>query len=242
MSNKIFIPFLVLLAAGFFGWMVYDSVLSGRDIRAQQSSGSLLLDTATGKSAMVQYIFNFPEPVYSHELTTQQIEAMSQRMGGDEPYRVYGITVADYKLDALYEFNWSKKWFKPEYDMWVENLRVEFSYNTVNVYVTSNYAVESCEYQVALEHENRHVAIHRRVYGEYQQVLKDTVGHSTAIPLAGRPITVPSVERGKEIISKIISNVTDPVFEKYKQALTEEQAAIDTKASYEGLKERCRNW
>jgi hypothetical protein len=242
MSNKLFIPFLVVLGAGFFGWMLYDSRQSSQEIRTRQSSGGMLLDAASGTDALIQYLFHFPEPVYSHELDTRQIEAMSHRTGEDEPYRVYGITEAQYKLDAVYEFNWSKRWFKEEYAMWVENLQVEFSYNTLNVYVTNNYAEGSCEYQESLAHENQHVAIHRRVYGEYQQVLKDVVGRSTAIPLKGRPITVPTVQRGKEVIGKIINGVTDPVFERFKQALTEQQAVIDSKASYTELRERCHHW
>jgi hypothetical protein len=175
-------------------------------------------------------------------LTTPQIESLSQSGGEGEHYHVYGLTQAGYSTGTLYEFNWSKKWFKPEYKMWVENLRVEFTYNTLNVYVTSAYPEGSCEYQATLDHENQHVAVHRQMYQQYQKVFEEKVGQNRDIPLESRPLLVSSLEEGKARIGQIISAALDPLFEQFKGDLETEQAKLDTSESYAELRSRCQHW
>ncbi|HEY5037656.1 MAG TPA: hypothetical protein VIJ93_01135 [bacterium] len=244
MGNKQFALIIFLTLAAFFGWMAYDSQQTSREVRTQQASGDVLLGVSPEAMAPIQYLFHLPEPVYSHALNTQQIEQLGSATGTGEGehYHVYGITVADYKMDALYQFNWSKKWFKEEYGMWIENLQVDFSYNTLNVYVTSNYPEDSCEYRETLAHENQHVEIHRRIYIEYQKTLRNVLTHSTGIPMADHPLAFSSKEEGKERIGKIIADVVDPVFDQFKQGMADEQAKIDTPENYAELRSRCQHW
>ena len=243
MSNKQFALFIVLFLSAFLGWIYYDSQKDAEAIRNQQVSRDLISGGNGGPGAAVQYIFRFPNPVYSHALNTQQIETLSQSGGGGgEQFHIYGLTQADYKLRTLYEVAGSKKWFKQEYSIWVENLQVEFIYNTVNVYVTRQYPEGSCEYQATLDHENQHVEIHRQVYLQYQKVLREALAAVKDIPLAAHPIMAGSWKEGKERISKIISESTDPVFDGFKTALEAEQAKIDNQESYAELHARCRNW
>ncbi len=243
MDNKLFSLLIALILFPFFGWMYEDWK---NDSAAGQKNGAyrdLLVDGNDREdSAEIQYIFHFPDPVYSHSLTTSQIEALSQSGGESEHYHVYGLTQASYSTDTLYEVNWSKKWFKPEYTMWVENLRVEFTYNALNVYVTNTYPEGSCEYQATLDHENQHVAIHRQMYEQYQKIIKEKMERSQDIPFPTHPIVASSVEKGKARIAQIISAVLDPFFEKFKEDLRTAQGKLDTPESYAELKEQCGNW
>ena len=241
MSNKHFFGFIVLVLAVLFGWMVYDMRNDSNSVGKEGGSRDFLIGT-DGSTAQIQYLFHFMDPVYSHSLDTGQIEVLSRKEGEAEHYHVYGLTQASYKMDALYEFNWSKAWFKDEYSMWVENLRVDFSYNTMNVYVTSNYAEGACEYGQTLDHENQHVQIHRQVYFQYQKILQQVLGDSKEIPLPSRPILVHSKEEGKEKVGKIISGVIDPVFDRFRDALAAEQAKIDTPDNYAALRSKCDHW
>lgn len=242
MNNRLFALLIVLLLLPFFGWMYYDWKSDSQSIEKEGTPRDALVDSGGGGSAGVQFIFHFPDPVYSHNLNTAQIEQLSESSAEAEHYHVYGLTQAGYSSGTLYEVNWSKKWFKSEYKMWVENLRVEFTYDTLNVYVTNAYPEGSCEYQVTLDHENQHVAVHRRVYEQYQKVFQEALGQAQGIPLVSSPIVVESIPEGKKRISEIVSGVLDPPFDQFKDAVQTEQAKLDTPENYNALKEQCQHW
>ena len=241
MNNKLFVLLLVVISLPFFGWMLYDSREAFEDIQKGAGRHDVLL-SSDGAMAQVQYLFNFAQPVYVHSLNTRQIEVLSQSSGTGEHYHVYGLTQAEYGNGTHYTVDWSKTWFKEEYKLWVEDLRVDFSYNTVNVYVTSDYPEDSCEYQATLEHENQHVEIHKKIYEQYQKIMREAVSQSTTLPLSSRPILVTSIEDGKRQAGEMISQVLDPIFGRFKEDLSTEQAKIDTPESYEGLRQKCRHW
>jgi len=241
MGNKQFITLIAIFFACFFGWLYYDSQQDAQSVRAQKVTRDLL-SGGSGSGATVEYIYHFPDTVYSHLLTTQQIEDLDRARGSSEDNHIYGLTVADFKANALYRCNGSKKWFKDEYAMWVENLQVEFAYNTITVYVTSAYPDGSCEYEQTMAHEKQHVQIHREVYHRYQKIIQDAMAAAPEIPTQDRPITVTTWDEGKERLSKIISGVVDPVFDKFGQVLSEEQSKIDTQESYNELRSRCQHW
>ncbi len=243
MGNKQFILFIIFLLGSFFGWLYYDYQKDTSAIRGQNVTRDMITGGAGESGPTVQYLFGFPEPVLSHELNTQQIESLESGTGAsDGRYHIYGLTVADFKTEALYEFSGSKKWFKDEFKMWVENLRVDFSYNSIKVYVNSGYEVGSCPYEKTLGHEKQHVEIHRDVYTQYQKILRDTLTRSTVIPTPAHPLVTASWAEGKERIGKIISGVIDPVFDQFRQALADEQAKIDTPESYSELRGSCSDW
>lgn len=242
MNNKLFAFLIILILLPFFGWMVEDWQSNSDAIQKNGRHRDMFMDEKDGSAAEIEYVFRFPDPVYSHALTTGQIESLTQSGGGAEPYHVYGLTQAAYSTDSLYEVNWSKKWFRSDYTMWVENLRVEFTYNTLNVFVTRSYPEGSCEYQATLDHENQHVAIHRQMFEQYQEVFREEVGQAKDIPLVSRPITAASVEEGKARMGQMISRVLDRPFEQFKEALKSEQDKLDTPESYAELRERCHHW
>lgn len=242
MNNKLFAFLVLLILLPFFGWIYYDWKTGTEAIQKDGSPRGLLVDSGNGEGAGIQYVFHFPDPVYSRALSTSQIETLSQSDPLSEHYHVYGLTQAGFSTGTLYEVNWSKKWFKNEYRMWVDNLRVEFTYDTLNVFVTSAYSEGSCEYQATLDHENQHVAIHRQLYLQYQKKFEDAVGQAADIPLESHPVTVSSLEEGKKEIGEKISAVLDPVFDKFKDELQQEQGKLDTPENYSMLKQQCQHW
>jgi hypothetical protein len=156
--------------------------------------------------------------------------------------RVRGLTVADFGMDSLYEFRVRKKWFGGGYLAWVEDLRIDFSYRDVKVYVTREFPKGSCEYEATLWHEGEHVRVHREVHAKHQPLLEAAVASSKVIPLRSAPVTAASREEGKRIIGERISSVLDPVFQRFNEELTAEQAKLDTRESYEDLRRRCPGW
>lgn len=242
MNNKLFGLLVFLLILPFFGWIYYDWKTSSEIVQSGNVPRDALVDAEGKESAGVQFIFHFPDPVYSHAFSTAQIEQLSQSNAESEHYHVYGLTQAGYSTGTLYEVSWSKKWFKPEYEIWVENLRVEFTYDTLNVFVTNTYPEGSCEYQTTLDHENQHVAVHKQVYERFQKVFEDAVGQAQGIPLSSHPLVVGSVAEGKQKISEIITAVMDPPFNQFRDAVQAEQEKLDTPENYGILRQQCQHW
>jgi hypothetical protein len=243
MSNKQFLIFIAAILAAFFGWLYYDSRVSTDSISHEAVQRDFLQagENSSG-GAQIRYLFNFPIPIYDHSHSTPQIEAISEKEGTRENYHIAGLTQSEFGLKTLYEFDYSKKMFQDSYLLWVENLRINFSYTAMTVYVSSQYPEGSCEYQATLDHENQHVQIHRKIYEKYQKVLQNALSLSVDIPLANHPITVQSLEDGKAKISELISKVTNPVFDQFQQEVSQEQAQLDTPDSYRELRNRCSNW
>src|SRR6185295_4991893 len=111
MGNKQFFVLIFLLLGVFAVLVIYDVRTDSASVRNESVIREFLIGT-DGSAAQIQYLFHFPDPFYIHNMDTAQLEALRPREAEAEHYHVYGLTQASYKMDALYEFNWSKKWFK----------------------------------------------------------------------------------------------------------------------------------
>ncbi|HVZ81129.1 MAG TPA: hypothetical protein VHE12_10115 [bacterium] len=242
MDNRLFALLILLFIVPFAGWLVYDWRQDALSIRTSGLSRDVLADPRNNAIVPLEYRFHFAEPAYSHVFSTAQIEAIARKGDYGEHYHIYGLTQADFSLATQFEVGWSKAWFKDEYRVWVEDLRVEFEYNTLNVYVTNAYPEASCEYRTTLDHENQHVAIHRALHEKYEGIFRDKIGNSLEIPLESRPVTAASFEAGKARVAEIISQVTDPLFQGFRDELEAEQAKLDTPENYAALKAQCQHW
>lgn len=237
-----FFSLIALFLLGLLGWLGYDAwVLPQPSPLGPGVRGDLLRDPEGG-SAQVLYQYRFAEPVYSHELDTQGIQALRRSDPSSEGAKVRGLTVADFGMESLYRFQVRRRWLRGGYLAWVEDLKVDFSYRDVKVFVTRDYLEGSCEYNVTRWHEDQHVRIHREVHGKYQPLLESEVAASKTIPLRSAPVTASSREEGKRLVGERISSVLDQVFERFNEELQAEQAKIDSGSSYDELRSRCSGW
>jgi hypothetical protein len=240
-NNKLFAGIMVSIPLMVFGWMAYDmqksaGVVSAEGVKNYES------DSAYDGTPLIQYDFRPPQPVYSHDLTIPQIEALRPDGQVLENNHIPGITIADFDVGSSYRFNDSHSWFQSQYSIWLENLTVHFSYKALNVYVTSSYPEGTCQYQEILDHENHHVSVHQQIYLKYQLVLRQALEQSRALPTFKHPIVVSSVEEGQKQLESIISGVLNPVFKQFQDELTEAQGELDTPANYAILQSECANW
>lgn len=242
MSNKLFALWLAALALVFCGWMAYDMRQSALAVSAAGEAKTYAPGSAYDGTPLIQYDFRPPEPVYSHQLTIPQIEALSTGGAPLENSHVPGLTIADFNAGSSFRFNYSHSWFQSQIPLWLESLTVHFSYQSLNVYVTSSYTEGTCQYQEILDHENHHVDIHRQVYLKYQLILRQTLEHSQALPTFAHPIMVSSSEEGQKQLEGIISGILDPVFKQFQDELTEDQGQLDRPENYAALQASCVSW
>ena len=110
-----------------------------------------------------------------------------------------------------------------------------------DIYVAREYRRSSCAYQAVLAHERRHMTISREQINRYLPRLR-WVLTSLRIPTAERPIYVTSAEAAKTEVRALMRALTEPLFQEMSAALREEQAKLDSPASYRRLRKKCKRW
>jgi hypothetical protein len=244
MDIKHFAFFLAVLLLAFFGYMAWDWNQTAREIQSKQGPRDYVGSQDGGEGAAVRYVYGFPEPVFSHDFSTPQIEALKLGSGdsADLRYHINGLTQAGYQTDAQFHCGGYKRWFKDEYVMWIDSMTVEFTYNTMTVYVSNAYPEGSCPYEQILAHEKQHVEIHREVYREFQGKIQERMASVTGLPTHSHPITTLHWDEGKESMGKMISDAINPVFEEFEAELARRNGLLDSPENYAELKNRCPDW
>ncbi len=224
-----------IFVAGFFAFLVYER----NQVQAQEPAG---LGQTASAGALIRYDFSFAEPVYHHELGNNEIGALKSDGQSSEDGRISGLTLADFILDSSYQLDYDHSWFSSKYFLWLEQVTVHFAYKSLVVYVTRDYDEGTCAYQVTLSHENDHVAIHRRLYLKYQQILRQALEKNPAFSDHDHAVTAASYEEGKAKLDEEISSVLDPIFQQFRQEVADEQGQLDTYQNYVTLHNQCSSW
>ncbi len=241
---RYFALLLAVLLLAFFGYIAWDWRQTSLQVRSQLGPRDYVGSQAGGEGAPVRYVYGFPDPVISHDQSTAQIEAIKWGQGdyADLQYKVNGLTQAEYQTDAHFHCGGQKAWFKEEYTMWIDALTVEFVYNTLTVYVSSDYPEGSCQYEQVLAHEKQHVEINREVYQEFQRKMRETLAAATNLPTHSHPITTANWDQGKESMGQMISDTVNPVFNDFGAELQRRNGLLDSPDHYNELKGKCPSW
>jgi hypothetical protein len=244
MNIKHFAFFLACLLLAFFSYMAWDWNETAKEIRSKEGPRDYVGSDNGGEGAPVRYVYGFREPVISHDYSTAQIEALElgSANASDLQYHIEGLTQAGFETNTEYHCGGYKRWFSDEYVMWIDSMTVEFSYNTMNVYVTNAFPEGSCQYEQILAHERQHVEIHREVYKEFQGKIQEAMSAATGLPTHSHPITTLNWDQGKEGLGKMITQVVEPVFDDFQTELQQRQVQLDSPGNYAELRSRCPNW
>lgn len=241
MSNKTLFLYLSVVVLAFGGWMAWDLHQSQETNRRKDYQHDFVSDHQGGFGAEAQYDFTFPTPTIRHDLSTDEIGRVSTQTL-EANTKLPGLTDTKFHLETTYHFRSSRRWIKGGYEMWVNDLVVHFGFDEMTVYISKDYSEDSCQYQAVLAHEKEHVEAHRKVWNDFQPLLQQSVRRAVDIPSDKMRGVFASEAEGRDKIEKAISSVTDPVFEEFRKADNEAQAGIDSRSSYEGVKEKCGSW
>ena len=198
-------------------------------------------DPKFDRSSVIQVESTPIQPRYFHNLSTAQIEAMRNvRLNGPRMHNP-GITKAEHglKTDCLIG---GLKRGRNQYCMWAESVLVRFSFNQMDVYVSSQYLEGGCAYQVILGHENEHVAINIRALAKYKGLMERALKRFRDIPTKANPLAVRSMQQGKAAISARINRVVNPLYAQFKKEVRDANDKIDTTANYRRTQAKCKDW
>jgi hypothetical protein len=240
MNNRLLVPLLSLFVLGAAGFMAWN----WKEEQATEAAKGYVPDflTGGGKSfgSAVQYDFVFPTPTIRHDLSTEEIGRL--KGAAEANTKTPGLTVSKFYVQADYSLGEIPRFFLGGVKVWVKGVTVHFGFNEMTVYISRQYEEGSCPYQETHDHEMEHVDSHQRIWLEWQDQLREAVRQAPNIPVKGAPGVYANLEEGKTKINEAISAALDPVFENFRKADDEAQAEMDTRASYEFLKQKCPDW
>lgn len=179
--------------------------------------------------------------VYHHEFNTAQIEGMSGIRAPSRNAREPGLTVFETEMSLSDDLEFESTQATGPFRAWVKRADVDFSMKRLEVYVSSQYPVGSCQYRAVLAHENDHVSINRRTYQRYLKKLKKELGR-LALPTRSRPWVVRTQQEASDRVSAMLRSVRDRVETEFMSENRRLNAKIDTLASYRRVSAKCKNW
>lgn len=124
---------------------------------------------------------------------------------------------------------------------WVEHVQVQVVYQSMQIFIASEYKKGSCPYAKILRHEREHVAISRRNLARFEPRLRSALA-SLSIPKAGQPIRIKADDDPSAQMTRLFSRLVSPVLDDMMADLDAAQAKIDTPKSYAKVRRQCRNW
>jgi hypothetical protein len=178
-----------------------------------------------------------PAVSVNHDLSIDELTELSSFHGPQS--RVLGLTT--YKLEVNSFANYSAVPHGNRYCFWVDDIDLPFRYNSMDVYIASEYGEETCPYRVTMEHEQNHVRVARRILKRYTPRFEKALS-SAVIPTGRAPVLIDQPADAKHKLAALYDRLIKPVYQEMWAELERDQAALDTPQMYRQALRRCRNW
>ena len=124
---------------------------------------------------------------------------------------------------------------------WVEQVEVVLRYQSMDIFVASEYSENSCAYHAILRHEKDHVAVARHYLDRHAPRFRAALT-SLLIPKPQSPKLVATEEETKSEVERLLEKLLKPVVTEMRRELLEAQAELDTPQQYERVRRQCKKW
>ena len=125
------------------------------------------------------------------------------------------------------------------YCAWLTEMRFDFGYKRLDIYIDNKYPPGSCNYNVILDHERQHVQINRRVLREYKPRFKEAMLQSVE---AINPLVVSDPEQIQALATQVIRTRFQAVLADHREERNKANAVIDTPTNYRMTQMLCPRW
>lgn len=110
------------------------------------------------------------------------------------------------------------------------------------VMISKEFPRGSCEFNAVVEHENKHVAVLRRMHKKYAKEFRD---HVQDVILMAKPVKIRSpyeIQQAQEKIEKEIKANLDDFLERINDEMAHEQIKVDAPSEYKRVSKMCDEW
>lgn len=168
------------------------------------------------------------------------LAALARLRGRPEAGRLQGLTVVEHRLAYRSDVAFRRRG-GADGCAWLETLTVDASPPSATIYVPRDYPEGGCEAARILEHEREHEAIHRRALASLVVRLEKVLS-GPAVPGPRAPVAARDEARARAALVKRVEAEVDPVYEGFRKALEDDQAAVDGSEAYRAATAACRGW
>ncbi len=122
---------------------------------------------------------------------------------------------------------------------WIQHIDVLLRFQSLDIFIASEYRRDSCAYRAILSHERDHVRVAREQLNRFAPKFRQAL-HSRDVPSPNNPgftTGSPSTE-----IETIVAELIGPVFEELNATMAAAQAQLDTPQEYAKIQARCSDW
>jgi len=180
-----------------------------------------------------------PQPVHNHRLTLQGIGNVARSQGAPQPpgQRILGLTVLNSAVGVQGASTAVKR--GNSFCVYLTSVDVDFGWQRIEVYIPSEFARGSCQYNTVLDHENQHVALSRTALREYAPRARARI---EAFLSAYRPVSVARPEGSAEAALAGVQTALSGILKEFQVLHAQRNAGIDSPANYKALSAMCKDW
>lgn len=181
------------------------------------------------------------KPSLNRKKTAGQIERVAKKSGYIKPKghgSLLGLTHASFtpslRVGTRYE-----EVEDGRFCLRLSKVVLSFGIRKTEIYIDRKYRKSTCAYKEILAHEREHVKINQRVVDEYRpKVSKELKKHASRI----KPFYTRDPDRAMKSIINQLSFDLKPIFKEFGDKREKANEVIDTPASYEATRKRCKDW
>lgn len=153
--------------------------------------------------------------------------------------QVLGLMQADLDMETSATYKQTKA--TDGVCFWVELVEVVLRYQSMDVFVASEYSENSCAYHAIFRHEQDHVDVARNYLDRYAPRFRAALT-SLLIPKPQSPKLVATEQESKSEVERLLEKLMRPVVAELRRELLAAQAELDTPQQYERVRRQCRKW
>lgn len=189
------------------------------------------------RSDFIRVTGDFPPTVLRRDL---DLAALAVESGGAGGVRPQGLTSVGHQLRFRSRVN--AETARGRSCVWFDQVTVDLTPSSVQIFVPKEYADGSCEYDAILVHEREHERVHRERLTAAAAEIHAALEAATWLPARGNPLETGDRDAAQAELEAKIRRVVEPVYASYKEKLALAQADLDRPDLYQWVSKRCPGW
>jgi len=192
------------------------------------------------KAITLNFKTMMPAPIYNNRLSIAGIQNLFREhteavLGPHQ--NALGITYAESTYGTKAQSSAAPA--RGGYCVYLTSLDVDFGWRRMQVYVASEFAPGSCEYNSVLDHENRHVAVNNGALREYAPRFRAEIERILRLQ---QPVFTRNPDAGMHTALKTVDSAMAVVFSQFQDTMAARNAPLDSASNYAATAELCANW
>ncbi|MBI4061329.1 MAG: hypothetical protein HY403_07855 [Elusimicrobia bacterium] len=195
-------------------------------------------DPGFDRSQVVRVRADAPPAVLRRDLDLAALAVESGGLAG--PCKAQGLTAVEHRLSFRTIVN--AKTSRGRTCVWFEEVSVDLTPASIQIFVPREYPEGSCEYLTVLDHEREHERAHNEHLKAAAEEIAGALTAAKWLPARGNPHEAADRASAEAALNAKIKKVVAPIYDRYKENLASSHAELDKPELYQWVSKRCGGW